>query len=97
MKIVNKRKFIRSISTIGVIIFIMLIFANISLSHTETKFKMMSVVSGDTLWSIARLEKSNNEYFKDKEIRDIVDEIKYINNLSDSSLKVGEQLTIPTI
>ena len=38
-----------------------------------------------------------NEYFKNDDIRDIVDEIKYLNNLSSSNLKIGDKLNIPTI
>jgi len=95
MKIVNKKKFIRSVSLL--IIFIILLLINTSFSHTETNYKKISVISGDTLWSIAKQEKNNNGYFKNKDIRDIIDEIKYINNLSSSNLNVGDELTVPTI
>lgn len=98
MKIVNKKKFIRSMSiTIGLIIFIILLLINTSFSHTETNYKKVSVISGDTLWTIAKFEKDNNSYFEDKDIRYIVDEIKYINNLNTSNLNIGDELTIPTI
>lgn len=98
MKIVNKKKFIRSISiTISLIIFIILMLANISFSHTEVKHKTISVIGGDNLWNIAKYEKENNMYFEDKDIRDIVYEIKYLNNLNTSNLNVGDELTIPTI
>lgn len=98
MKIINKKKFIRSISiTIGLIIILILMLANISFSHTETSYKTISVISGDSLWSIAKYEKENNIYFKNREIRYIVDEIKYINNLSTSNLHIGDKLNIPTI
>ena len=98
MKIVNKMKFIRSISvTIGLIIFIIILLANASFSHTETSYKDIFVSSGDTLWSIAKYEKNNNVYFENKDIRDIVDEIKHLNNLSSCNLNIGDELTIPTI
>ena len=98
MRIVNKKKFIRSTSiTIGLIVFIILILINTSFSHTEIGYKKVGVISGDTLWSIAKHEKNNNSYFVDKDIRDIVDEIKYINNLKSSNLKIGDELNIPTI
>ena len=83
MKRVNKKKFIRSTSiTIGVIIFIILTLFNASFSHIETVYKKVDVISGDTLWSIAKYEKTNNLYFEDKDIRDIVYEIKSLNNLN---------------
>ena len=98
MKIVNKKKFIKSVSiTIGLIMFLILLLSNISFSHTEVKYKEIAISSGDTLWNIAKHEKNNNVYFEDKDIRDIVDEIKYLNNLNNSNLKVGDKLTLPTI
>lgn len=98
MRRINKRKFIRSTSiTIGLIIFLILMLSNISFSHTETTYKEIAVSSGDTLWSIAKYEQNNNIYFENKDVRDIIDEIKYLNNLSMSSLNVGDKLTIPTI
>lgn len=98
MKIVNKKKFIRSTSiTIGLIIFIILMLANISFSHTEVNYKEIVINSGDTLWSIAKYERINNKYFKNDDIRDIVDEIKYLNNLSASNLNIGDKLNIPII
>jgi len=98
MRIVNKKKFIRSTGiTIGLIIFLMMLLSNISLSHVETKYKEIAVSSGDTLWSLAQYEKNNNLYFENKDIRDIIVEIKRLNNLSNSNLKVGDKLNIPTI
>lgn len=98
MKIVNKKKFIRSISIIiGLIIFIILLLINTSLSHTDISYKQIYISSGDTLWNIAKHEKENNIYFEDKDIRYIIDEIKYINNLNTSNLNIGDELIVPTI
>ena len=98
MRNINVKKFTRSMSIIiFLIIFIILILANISFSHTEIKYKEISVSSGDTLWSIAKYQKINNNYFENKDIRDIVAEIKNVNNLKNSSLNIGDKLSIPTI
>lgn len=98
MRIVNMKKFIRSTSiTICLIALLILMLSNISFSHTDLKYKEIAISSGDTLWSIAKYERSNNVYFEDKDIRDIIDEIKYVNNLSASNLNVGDKLSIPTI
>lgn len=98
MKKNNNKKFMKSIMiTICLIMFIILILANISFSHTEIKYKEISVSSGDTLWSIAKYQKINNNYFENKDIRDIVAEIKNVNNLKNSSLNIGDKLSIPTI
>ena len=86
MKIINKKKFIRSISlTIGLIVFILCVLINISFSHTETNYKKLVIISGDTLWTIAKSEKRENIYFENKDIRDIIDEIKSINHLTSSN------------
>ncbi len=96
MRIVNKKKFIRSmILMFGVLILISFIFANKSLSHTEKNFKKVYISSGDTLWSIAKEEKDNNEYFENKDIREIIYELKKANDLNNSNLKVGLELNIP--
>jgi len=98
MRRINKRKFIRSTSiTIGLIVFLVLILSNVSLSHTEINYKEIAVSSGDTLWSIAKYEQNNNDYFTDKDVRDIIDEIKFLNNLTNSNLSIGDKLSIPTI
>lgn len=98
MRIVNKKKFIRSIGIIiSLVIFIILLLINTSFSHTEINYKQISVINGDSLWNIAKYEQGNNPYFYNKTTRDIVTEIKCINHLDTSDLKVGDQLTIPTI
>ena len=96
MKIVDKRKFVRSICvTIGLIVLLILMLSNISFSHTEVSYKEIAISEGDTLWNIAKYEKNNNMYFKDKDIRDIVDEIKQTNDLVNSKLNIGLKLSIP--
>ncbi len=98
MKIVNRKKFIRSISiTIFLILFMIIIFTNVSLSHSEIKYKQIAVSSGDTLWSLAKYEKSNNPYFEDTDIRDIIEVIKTSNNLKSSNINAYDELLIPTI
>lgn len=98
MRRINKRKFVRSTTiTIGLIVFVILVLSNISFSHTEVTYKEIAISSGDTLWSIAKYEKNNNSYFEDKDVRDIIDEIKHLNNLNTSNLSIGDKLSIPTI
>ena len=88
MKIVDKKKFIRSISIIiGLIIFIILMLINTSLSHTEINYKQIYISSGDTLWNIAKYEQENNIYFEDNDIFGLGDaEFKEdLSNLRDGS------------
>ena len=70
---------------------------NKSLSYTEITYKKVVVISGDSLWSIAKQEKENNMYYANKDIRAIIDELKYINHLSSSNLNIGDELDIPII
>lgn len=96
MRIVDKKKFVRMIILIiGIISILFICCSNISFSKGEIKAKTIYVSSGDTLWTIATEEQENNLYYKDKDIRDIIYEIKKINNLdNNSNLISGQKLLI---
>ena len=95
MKIVNKTKFIRSSIILIILIGLIVFFATNTYSNVETKYKEEYIYAGDTLWSIAQEELENNKYFEGKDIRYVVNELKKINNLSNSSLSEGERIKIP--
>lgn len=99
MRIVNKKKFVKRISIIiGVISILFICFSNISFSKGEVKTKTIYVSSGDTLWTIAKQEQENNIYYEDSDIRDIIYQIKKINNLkNESNLMEGQKLLIKYI
>ena len=98
MKIVNANKFIRSILLIlGIIFIVSLIVSKASFSYKVTEYKTIYVSSGDTLWSIASLQSKTNEYYKNKDIRFIINDLIEINNLSNSNIHVNQELIIPTI
>jgi len=94
MKIVNVKKFLRSIL---IILAISLIFAKGSFSHKKTEYEKLYVSEGDTLWNIASDLQSTNDYYKNKDIRYIVAHIQSINKLKTSNLYVNQELTIPII
>lgn len=97
MIIINKKKFVRTILIIVSIIFLInLIFSNKTLSHQEVSNKSVAVTTGDTLWSIAKVEQSENSYYEGKDVRDIIEDIKKVNNLTNSNLKINQILEIPT-
>ena len=96
MKIVNVKKFIRTISILVILILIIILFTNKTYSKVDTKYKEESIILGDTLWSISQEESKNNKYFENKDIREIVSEIKRINKLDNLDLKEGQKLLIPT-
>lgn len=78
-----------------IISIILIIFlSNKSYSYKETTIKNVAVSSGETLWDIAKREKYNNEYYKDYDIRDIILEIKALNNLNNSDIYCNQILKI---
>ncbi len=77
------------------VILIIAILAKNSYSNDDISYKTEYVVAGDTLWSIAEQEVNNNEYYKNDDVRTVVYDIKYINNLKSSELKQGMKLKIP--
>ena len=97
MVVKNKKKFIRAIILIvGLTIGIVLIMTSESLSHQDIKYKSVSVSYGDTLWDIAKSEQQTNDYYKERDVRDIVANIKKANKLEKSNLTIGQVLEIPT-
>ena len=72
-------------------------FNNNSYSKVEVKYKTEYTSFGDTLWSIAERESKNNKYYQEKDIREIVYNLKQVNNLQTSSLSVGQEIKIPKI
>ncbi|MDO5555092.1 MAG: LysM peptidoglycan-binding domain-containing protein [Clostridia bacterium] len=98
MKIVNKRKFITSLLLILLIISILsLIVSKSTYSCGEKQYKTIYVSTGDTLWNIANFEAKSNSYYKNKDLRYIIDDIIRINNLANSNINVDQKLLIPTI
>lgn len=95
VKIVNKKKFIRSLIIVIALIVLTLLRINNTYSKTEISYKEDYILKGDTLWSIAESEINTNQYYKNKDIRDVMFEIKKINNLPDGNLTIGQKILIP--
>ncbi len=95
LKIVNKKKFVRSIILVFlVIIGISFFVGSKSFSHAESKYKTIYVSKGDTLWSIAKEEQNTNEYYRNENIRNIIEQIKKVNKMSSSDLQINQELKI---
>lgn len=92
MKIINKRKLVKSFVILILIAISIIMVSRKSYSKMDTEYTERYIYSGDTLWSIAKEEISTNEYFYGKDIRDVVYELKEINNLDNSELNVGEKI-----
>ena len=98
VKIVNKNKFIKlPIILLGLLFILILMFTTKASSNTEMTYKTVYVSQGDTLWDIAVKETSINPYYKDYDIRDVVQNIKECNELGNISLSIGEELKIPSL
>lgn len=98
MKIKNIKKFVRGIIIVlGIIWVISLFISKVTYSHGEKQYKTIFVSEGDTLWNIASLESKNNPYYKNKDVREIINSILQENNLSSSRIKVNQELKIPTV
>lgn len=95
MKIVNKRKFIRTVSILIIIIISLIIFTKSTYSKGEIEYIENYIYNGDTLWSIANKQIIENKYFEGKDIRFVIDELKNINNLANSDVYEGEKIKIP--
>lgn len=88
-------KFVRaSIVLFFIMLLICLLFSKAVYSACEVSYKERVVFSGDTLWEIAKSELAENDYFKNKNIRDVITEIKELNELEDSYIKEGQILKI---
>lgn len=96
MRIVDKTKFFRMIFLLGGLLILLIIFCSNTYSTTEIKYKEEFITSGDTLWKISQNELENNKYFENKDIREVVNKIKTINNLQDTKyLSEGQKIIIP--
>ena len=95
MKIVNVKKFVRTISILLTILLSIIIFSNKTYSKVEVGYKEECIVVGDTLWNISKQEAQYNKYFENKDIREIVNEIKRTNTLENLDLYEGQKIRIP--
>ena len=97
MRIVNVRKFLRSmLIVLGLITVLILFLGNSSLSHKEVEYKTIYILQGETLWGIATEQQQNNEYYRGRDIRCIINDLVNVNNLNTTTLAINQQLQIPT-
>lgn len=97
MKIKNKKKFITSTTILIFIVIFTILLSSKAFSHGEYATKTIYISSGDTLWTIASIEQECNKYYENKNIKEIVEDIKYMNSLEDSYIYEGQKIEIPTI
>lgn len=98
MRKLNVKRIIKLIVVMVVLVITILLFIHsTSLSYRDTQYREIYVCSGDTLWDIAKNEQQNNNYFKGKDIREIIFHIKKINNLPSSDLNINQKILIPSL
>lgn len=88
----SKFKVIRNLSVLTILGIIF--FALKTNAYNEINYKTIIVYKGQTLWEIAREEKKYNNYYKSKDIRYIIRNIKKINCLSSSIIYENQKLQI---
>ena len=91
----NKKKLVKSFIFLVGLISIIVTGINKTYSKTQISYKEDYIIKGDTLWSIAKNEIDTNKYYKNKDIRKVMYEIKKINNLSNENLTIGQKIMIP--
>ncbi len=98
MRKLNVKRIIKLIVVMVVLVITILLFIHsTSLSYRDTQYREIYVCSGDTLWDIAKNEQQNNDYYKGKDIREVIFHIKKINNLPSSDLNINQKILIPSL
>jgi LysM repeat protein len=96
MRITNIKKFVRSVLIIlGIILSLTLFISKSTFSHKEIEYKIIYVSKGDTLWSIAKSNQKSNQYYKNKDVRYIINDLMKVNNLNNSNININQELLIP--
>ena len=63
----------------------------------QKQYKSIYVSEGDTLWNIAKENQITNQYYKDKDVRYIINDLMEINNLSNSNIRINQEILIPIV
>lgn len=85
---INYKKVIRNILVIIALIFL-LSRSSTTKANKETEIIYYNVSSGQTLWSISKEYCSNS-----KDIRNYIQDIKELNNMSDSQIYAGQTIKL---
>ena len=94
LKIISKKKFIFNIFILLVIFIGISFFTSKSFGKREIHTYNYTVAREDTLWNISKIVcKNSND--KNLNIQSVVKDIKYRNNLKESSIYEGQVLQIP--
>lgn len=87
----NVRKMVRNIVLIVMVLLLFKAAVSYQIAKTEYNTYDYLVVSNDTLWTIA----SNINNKGDRHIRNVIIDIKEINDMKDSTIYVGQTIKLP--
>lgn len=92
IKVVNKKKFIRSVITMLFIAILGILIMNSAFASNEAVIKEeveYVVCKGDTLWKIAEIYKLENQY-----PREYIYEVEKLNNMTSATIYEGQTIKI---
>ncbi|MCX4303777.1 MAG: LysM peptidoglycan-binding domain-containing protein [Clostridia bacterium] len=91
MKVVNKKKFIKSILVTVFIVIMMCICISKAIASNKVELREITytVSKGETLWSIAKKYKQNNQ-----DVRDYIYKIEKLNNMDSATIYEGQTIKI---
>lgn len=90
-KIVNKFRFFTTISLILLMVFVSMFFIVVNAKSTSTEVLVpVYVCEGDNLWQLSTQYTDGN-----MDIRNYIDRVMTINNLTDADIEPGELLMFP--
>ena len=94
IKIISKRKFVINVFILLMLCIGISFFTSKSFGKKEVHTYEYTVSNTDTLWNISKTvcKNSKNDNIS---IQSVIKDIKYRNNLVDSSIYVGQVLQIP--
>ena len=84
----DKRRFAVTIIVVITIILSVLLASTVY-GYKKSSYKVIGVINGDTLWSLA------NQYSNRQDIRKYIYDLKEMNNLNSSIIYAGSQIKIP--
>jgi len=84
----NRKRFYMFVMTISVIVFV-IVFAAAANGADFEEYETVVVEKGDTLWDLAE------KYCQGKDIRQYIEIIRSVNNLSDNTIYEGDVLMMP--
>ena len=85
----NRRRFYIFVMLVTITLSFTFLAATVNGADTNATYTTVTVEQGDTLWDLAR------EYNKNGDIRQYINKIEKVNNITDSIIFEGDILKLP--